>query len=94
MPSHSSSLSCATLKEEPTSTIVVETDPFGRNTETYYQCGSDKSVIFLGTLAGLNIAVLLFAIIQCWHARNVSTELSESQYIFCAVCFIIMAVSP
>jgi len=72
-------------------TIVVDTDPFGRNIDTYYQCGSDKGPIFLGILAGLNIAVLLFAILQCWHARKISTELSESQYIFSAISIIIMA---
>ena len=70
---------------------MVDTDPFGRNIETYYQCGSEKGGIFLGILAGLNIAVLLFAILQCWHARKISTELSESQYIFSAISIIIMA---
>lgn len=71
-------------------TIVVTQDPFDRNTETYGICSSDQGYIFLATLGAINFGCLLFAVLQAYHARSISTELQESSYIFTAMAFILV----
>lgn len=69
--------------------IVVSRDPFFRNLETYSVCSSDHSSIFVAMLGVINLGSLGFSVVQAYQARNISTELSESTYIFRAMCLIL-----
>jgi len=71
-------------------TVVVTKDPFDRNTETYGICSSDQGFIFLATLGTINFGCLLFAVLQAYHARSISTELQESSFIFTAMAIILV----
>jgi hypothetical protein len=71
-------------------TVVISTDPFLRNTETYGTCTSDHDYIFLAILCVINLGSLLIAVFQAYKARNVSTELHESRYIFMAMVLILL----
>mmetsp|Transcript_18477 Transcript_18477/g.39971 ORF Transcript_18477/g.39971 Transcript_18477/m.39971 type:complete len:910 (+) Transcript_18477:305-3034(+) len=72
--------------------IVVAQDAFLREIETYAVCSSDHAGIFLAILCVINLGSLVIAVIQAYQARNISTELSESAYIFRAM-WIILYVS-
>lgn len=71
-------------------TIVVSKDTFDRNVETYGVCSSEHGSIFLAVLCIINIGSLLFAVIEAYKARNISTELQESSYIFTAMAIILL----
>mmetsp|Transcript_33075 Transcript_33075/g.69613 ORF Transcript_33075/g.69613 Transcript_33075/m.69613 type:complete len:271 (-) Transcript_33075:28-840(-) len=71
-------------------TIVVTQDSFLRDVETFGVCSSDHQPIFLATLAVINLGSLLFALFQAYKARNISTELQESSYIFVAMILILL----
>jgi glucan phosphoethanolaminetransferase (alkaline phosphatase superfamily) len=45
---------------------------------------------FLATLGAINLGSLLFVIYQAYQARNISTDLQESSYIFMAMPLILM----
>ena len=47
-------------------------------------------MIFLGVLASINAGSLIVALWQAYLARNVSTDLQESSYIFVAMALILM----
>ena len=53
------------------------------------QCTSDKAHIFGPILLVINLGCLVISLIQAFKARNISTELSESKYIFRALSIII-----
>lgn len=71
-------------------TIVVSKDAFFRHVETYGVCRSDYQVIFLAILCVINIGSLLYAVIEAYKARKISTELQESSYIFIAMAIILL----
>lgn len=71
-------------------TIVVSQDKFGRNVETFGVCGSDHGYIFLAVLCVINLGSLIFAVVQAYRARIISTELQESTYIFVAMALILL----
>lgn len=71
--------------------VVVTKDPFGRNEETYGMCSSDHPVIFATILCVINLGSLLFALLQAYRARNISTEFQESNYIFMAMTLVLLA---
>jgi len=76
-------------------TIVVEQDPFGRSTNTYGVCSSQHQTIFICVLGVINLGILLFAVLQAYRARNISTELQESTYIFqaMALCLLVSFIA-
>ena len=53
-------------------------------------CTSDHVTIFIGVLAFINVGSLFVALWQAYLARNVSTDLQESSYIFVAMSMILM----
>jgi hypothetical protein len=53
-------------------------------------CTSDFKAAFLGTLCLINVGCLLVALWQAYEARNVSTDLQESSYIFMAMALILI----
>jgi hypothetical protein len=65
-------------------------DRFGRVVESSGGCTSDDSLPFLIILATINISALLLASYQSYKARNISTEFSESEYIFRVVLLMIV----
>lgn len=71
-------------------TVVVDKDKFDRNVETYGVCGSNHAYIFLATLCMINFGSLLFALFQAYKARNISTDLQESKYVFTAMALILI----
>jgi len=71
-------------------TVIVSQDVFGRITETYGVCTSEHLTIFLSVLIVINLGSLLFALLEAWRARKLSTELSESSYIFAAMALILL----
>ena len=71
-------------------TIVVSVDRIDRDLETFGVCGSDHGYIFLGVLCLINLGSLIVATIQAYQARNMSTELHESSYIFIAMALILL----
>jgi hypothetical protein len=82
------------LSPSPWVVRIQSTDTFGRSTETTGFCSSNNRLPYLVTLGVINLGALLFSIIQSYKARHISTEFSESDYIFRAmvsilcVCFI------
>jgi len=71
-------------------TVIISQDVFGRPTETYGVCSSEHATTFLSVLGITNLGSLLYAVFQAWRARNISTELSESTYIFAAMALILV----
>lgn len=71
-------------------TIVVSEDAFNRHVETYSVCSSEYQAIFLAMLFVFNIGSLLYANIEAYKARKISTELQESSYIFIAMAIILL----
>jgi 7 transmembrane sweet-taste receptor of 3 GCPR len=77
-------------------TQVKSMDMFGRSIETYSFCNwADSSAVpFYVTLGAINFGLLSYAMVVAWRAREISTEFSESEYIFKAmgaillVCFV------
>lgn len=69
---------------------VVSRDNFGRELETNGSCESGTSWPYLGTLAAINVGSLAFALYEAYHARNISTEFAESDYIFRVMVCILM----
>ena len=63
-------------------TIVVNTDIFDRELETYPICSSTHAAIFLAILGVINFGSLAITFIQAYLARNLPTEFSETRYIF------------
>mmetsp|Transcript_4839 Transcript_4839/g.9945 ORF Transcript_4839/g.9945 Transcript_4839/m.9945 type:complete len:996 (+) Transcript_4839:50-3037(+) len=61
---------------------VVSRDSYGRDLETYGKCSDDGILPYAIVLLSLNFGAIVFAIYQAWRARNISTEYSESAYIF------------
>jgi len=63
--------------------IIMSTqDRFGRPIDTHTVCSSRHYLIFMGILCAINLGSVLFSLIQAYQARNISTELSESAFIF------------
>jgi len=71
-------------------TVSVQKDVFDRDVETYGICKSDHTAIFLAILSLVNLGSLLVALAQSYKARNISTELQESSYIFLAMALILL----
>jgi len=70
-------------------TIVMGKDRFDRPEETYGMCNSRDSYIYVATLGVINFGTAFYTLMQAYQARNISTELSESIYIF-RVLYIIL----
>jgi len=71
-------------------TVSVDKDTFFRDIETYGICSSDHAGIFLTILCIINLGSLLFALVQAYMARKISTDLQESSYIFLAMTLILL----
>jgi len=63
-------------------TIVDKRDDFDRVTESYDICDSNHYSIFISVLGVINLGSVIFALTEAYQARDISTELSESKYIF------------
>jgi hypothetical protein len=71
-------------------TYVEAVDIFDRPIETYSMCDWSNSVPYYATLGAINFLLLCYAIYVAWRARELTTELSESYYIFKAMSFILL----
>jgi len=71
-------------------TIIIAQDVFKRNLETNGVCKSSYSSIFIALLCAINMGSLLYSVFQAYKARNISTELQESTYIFAAMMLILL----
>ncbi|KAK1740311.1 GABA-B receptor-like protein [Skeletonema marinoi] len=71
-------------------TIVLQTNRFGKATETESICYSEHQSIFLSVLGVINLGALLVAFVEAYLARNISVELSESAYIMKAISIILL----
>ena len=60
---------------------VVETDRFGRPSETRGECQSDNVLAYLIPLLTVNLGALSLAVYQAYVARQISVEFAESDYI-------------
>ena len=81
---------CTVIDPLQHTTKVVSVDPFGRELETLGVCSSEHGLIFTATLCVINLGSLIVATIQAYQARNISTELQESSYIFIAMALILL----
>lgn len=70
-------------------TITVTEDQFDRPTETFGFCVSD-SPVYLAILGAINAGVLIFSVYEAYSARSISTEFSESEYIFKILVLILL----
>ena len=70
-------------------TITVTEDQFSRPTETFGFCVSD-SPVYLAILGAINAGVLIFSVYEAYTARSISTEFSESEYIFKILVLILL----
>ncbi|CAB9524750.1 acid type B receptor subunit 2 [Seminavis robusta] len=66
-------------------TEVLAMDPFGRPIETTGFCTSDDSLAYWITLGVINLGPLVFSCYEAYQARDISTEYSETDYIFKAL---------
>lgn len=71
-------------------TQIVSVDIFDRAIETVSLCKWSDSVPFYAVLAALNFLLLCYSLFVAWQARDISTELSESDYIFKAMAVIVL----
>ena len=71
-------------------TQTVDVDNFGRPVKTVSLCNWSDSVPFYSVTASLNFLVLCYALFVAWKAREISTELSESEFIFKAMRVIVL----
>jgi hypothetical protein len=71
-------------------TYVEAVDIFDRPIETYSMCDWSNSVPYYATLGAINFVLLCYAIYVAWRARELTTELSESYFIFKAMSFILL----
>lgn len=72
--------------------IVMWFDSFSRPVDTHPNCSSEGSKIFVSILTVMNLGSLAASVFQAYRARNISTELSESTYIFRALSIILYVV--
>jgi len=70
-------------------TITVTEDQFNRPTETYGFCVTD-SPAYVAVLGAINTGVLIFSVYEAYSARSISTEFSESEYIFRILVLILL----
>ena len=68
---------------------VGPVDDFGYAASTYSICFSEHASIFIAALGVVNLGSVAFALVQAYQARNISTEYSESSYIFRAMAIIL-----
>ena len=61
------------------------TDPWNRVIATYGMCTMEQPWPYVSILAALNLGVLIFATVQAYQARNISSEFAESKHIAMAV---------
>lgn len=75
-------------------TETVQRDIFDREVETYSFCACDNPLPYVLPLAAINVGSLMYAVYMAWKAKDISTEFSESLYIFkiligiLLVCFV------
>jgi 7 transmembrane sweet-taste receptor of 3 GCPR len=82
-----------TVLSPPTYTRTNLTyDLFGRPSSSYGHCLFDEQKWYLLALCILNVGILLCSIYQAYQARHLSTEFSESRYIFKALLIIMLAL--
>jgi bacteriorhodopsin len=69
-------------------------DTFGRPREFYGFCNYDNQRWYFLALGILNGGVLIMSVYQSWNARKLSTEFSESKYIFITLtcCMVLIFV--
>lgn len=63
-------------------TFITLYDFFQRPRKAYCMCTSDHASIFVSALSIINLGSLAFSAFQAWQARNLSTDMAESSYIF------------
>eukprot|EP00580_Thalassiosira_gravida_P006560 CAMPEP_0201634834 /NCGR_PEP_ID=MMETSP0493-20130528/7611_1 /ASSEMBLY_ACC=CAM_ASM_000838 /TAXON_ID=420259 /ORGANISM="Thalassiosira gravida, Strain GMp14c1" /LENGTH=262 /DNA_ID=CAMNT_0048106725 /DNA_START=294 /DNA_END=1083 /DNA_ORIENTATION=- len=63
-------------------TVTESQDRFGRPIDIHEVCSSRHYPIFTAMLGAINLGSVFISLIQAYQARNISTELSESTYIF------------
>mmetsp|Transcript_46585 Transcript_46585/g.141108 ORF Transcript_46585/g.141108 Transcript_46585/m.141108 type:complete len:1062 (-) Transcript_46585:222-3407(-) len=66
-------------------------DQFGRTTETYATCTSEKSLPFVIVIIVVNLGALLLANFQAYKARDIQTEYQESRYVAISMASILQA---
>jgi len=70
-------------------TMIQTEDAFGRPVETFDICKSN-SIAYAAVIAVINLCSLAFALYEAVAAKGISTEYSESDYIFRAMTLIIL----
>lgn len=71
---------------------VLETDQYGRPSETRGFCYSDNQEYFLYPLVAINGVALILALWQAWIGRGITTEFSESKFVAMATVCIFQAI--
>jgi len=69
---------------------IIAEDPFSRPVETYSHCGSNQPLPYLLSLAIVNLGAVVISVYQAYNARKISTEFSESKYIFRALTLVVL----
>jgi hypothetical protein len=69
---------------------VVAEDEFGRPSETFGSCSYEGGIPFIIVLVSIDLGALLFTVYESYHARDISTEFSESDYILKALVSILL----
>ena len=72
---------------------VSEIDAFGRQVESKGMChynNEDGGLVYLSVLGVILLGILVYAVYEAYKARNVSTELSESEYIALVLAAILL----
>lgn len=64
---------------------AIAVDSYGRVTKSIGSCTSDHWTIYLVALVAIEISAVILALWQAFHARNITTEFSESKYIAMAM---------
>lgn len=67
-------------------------DQFDRSIESYGHCTSKNAIPYLVVLFIINFALVILANYQAYHARNLSTEFSESKYISIVMASVFQAI--
>lgn len=56
-------------------------DSYGRPSQSSGSCHSDHTAAFLSSLFSINAIALIYALVEAYQARNITTEFSESTHI-------------
>lgn len=70
--------------------VIKVEDNFGRPAETFSFCDWRDSLPYYVSLGAVNSFLLIYALVLAWQTRHISTELSESSYIYRSMAFTLL----